>query len=335
MRLLIWLRYAGLFALAGMLGIAAAATNPVLRLQFKPSSSVSGWLTLADIAHASSPNLQLLQRAMALPVHHLGANFGVTVSFDAQRISEELRQSLSLKGSELIWVGSSATDLPKSTLIPGQQLADLAQTALDAWIQRVVPQLGHTEVFVEQYVALIPPDLKTPTRPWRIEVRDLSDSSLSNRMTVWVDLYSDLGLLRSVPIRIDVSLWKPLRRNDGAVLRAALPIPTSTINASKTLVAAPIPPEGVLTQVRTITTQRPTLKTSNDPSHSLPEDPAIAVHPGQRLILKLSEGSLVLEREVEVLHSAQIGQLVKVRPVQGHGDLMAKVVGPKLLGMYP
>jgi len=62
---------------------------------------------------------------------------------------------------------------------------------------------------------------------------------------------------------------------------------------------------------------------------------ALAVQRGEWAALRTGSGAVLLEHRVEVLQDGRVGQRVRVRPGNGSGLLLARVVGPGQLELAP
>jgi len=325
--LLAWL------ALCGMARSSAAYAGPdtaLLRIELKERVQVvQPQVSLADVAHLSSADPDMLRRAMQVP---LGAapRVGEPVSLDRVQLQRWLHAQLGLGAERVQWLGSPVTQVSRSTVeITGEELLSVAQAALRKHLEASLAHLPKARI--ELQAVATPANLSMPAAATSLVVRPLDTLPLSSRMLVWVDAFANGQYVRSVSIRFEVATYMPVAvaANTlpvGATLQPAdwQPREMDVARVPDAVVSAPTAAQRLRHVVRSgeVITQ----------AH-LQAVPAVSR--GEWANLTAQAGLVALQSRVEVLQDGQPGQWVRVRAANGTGTLVARVVGPGSVEMQP
>lgn len=324
---------AGLAAVS-MAGAGVVDSTPMstsLRIELKSLAQVPrADVTLADIAQISSPSLDTLRRAMALSLGK-APRAGEVVFLERNRVRHWLRGQTGLGAKQVQWSGASVTEISRLTSeIAGVELLAVAQTALRKHLESMFP--FHPAPRIELQAVAIPANLVIPAASSSLVVRPLAKSMLSSRMLVWVDAFAGGQYVRSVSVRFEVGAFMPV-----PVATRALPggVALQSVDWQEHEVDVTRVPDAVVSfPPSTLQRMRRPIRSGDVITHAhLQTFPAVSR--GEWANLTTQAGLVVLESKVEVMQDGQVGQLVRVKPTNGNGSVVARVIGPGNLEMQP
>lgn len=320
-------------------GQEGGVAEPLLRVALRPQVQVDrADVRLGDVALLSSPDLETLRRAMAVPLGQ-APRLGEPVALEGARLRGWLRTRMGLRDEQIQWEGAESSSVRAAVReIAGETVAAQAREALMAHLEAIARQKGLVQPRIELQAVGVPPTLQFPAAGTQLRVRPLETLVPGPRMMVWVDVFAGERHVRAIPVRFEVSLFAM-----AAVARDELAIGSEVPEANvewrevdlARLPAAAVPAAwgthrdaGAPVQVRKRTA----------PGEVLTADrvgPAPAVARGQWVRVTATSGGLSLESRAQSLQDGQIGQTVRVRPQNAAEPLMAKVVAPGQLELQP
>ncbi len=315
------------------------AGAPLLRVALRPQVQVQRPdVRLGDVALLSSPDLETLRRAMAVPLGQ-APRLGEPVALDGGRLRIWLRSRTGLRDEQIEWEGAEATSVRMAVReVAGDAVAAQARTALAAHLEGIARQRGLVQPRVELQPVSLPAALEVPAADAVLRVRPLAQVPLAARMMVWVDVFSGERHVRAIPVRFEVALFAmaPVARQalaagsdipaDGVVVRE---VDMARLPSSAAPAAWPVQGggQGAVQARRRLS--------GGDVVTEDRIGPAPAVARGQWVRLTARAGDLALESRAESLQDGQVGQVVKVRPPHAGEALLARVVGPGQLELQP
>ncbi|MDA8521033.1 flagellar basal body P-ring formation chaperone FlgA [Acidovorax sp. NCPPB 4044] len=336
-------RFAG--ALVCALGTATASSAagtgmpaPVLRIALQPQVLVErADVRLSDVAVLSSPDLDVLRRAMSLPLGH-APRVGEAIALESTRLQRWIRSRTGLQESEIEWEGPMATSVRMAAReVAGEAVVEQARTVLRAHIEAMAKQKGLVQPRVELQPVSMPVTVEVPAMESSLRVRPLAQSPVGKRMLVWVDVFAGDRHMRAIPVRFEVGLFAmaPVARTE---LAAGSEIPVGSI-AFREVELTRLPPASIPAwsaddgapaslRVRHKTESGDVLTTDRI-------QPVPAVARGQWVSVISRSGAMSLESRAESLQDGQVGQVVRARPLNATDVLLARVVGPGQLEVQP
>jgi flagella basal body P-ring formation protein FlgA len=205
-------------------------------------------------------------------------------------LAQWIRRQAGIAPDALAWSGAQETRVRRAApQLKGEEIARVAVEAVRA-------RIGTAGVTTEPLG--LPRDLDVPEGKLRLEVRGAEPGPSPHRMLVWVDIWSERGFVRSVPVRLQV---------------------------------ATAGPEGSESPSRDGPLQAPARAASVAEERHAP----VSVARGEWALLRSTEGSITLESRVEVLQDGRPGQRIRVRAQAGAGPMFARVIGPGRLELAP
>lgn len=317
------------------LTLCAQVTLPSLRVEMVPSASVpQSQVVLGEIAYLSSPDLQLLRRAVALPIG-IAPRAGESTVLDRDRLVNWITARLGIPGERIQWEGAGATVVHSASReLSGESLVALAQPALQNHLRAAIRAKGISDARVELNPVSVPLSVVVPLADAEYRVRPLAAVAPGKRMLVWIDIFAGQRHVKAIPVRFEVSVYadatvaaKPLRSGDaiGAqdTFREQVDV-AHLLSRNGTDMLAPLPADQPgLAQPHIRTAAR-----AGDVLTAERVRPAAAVSRGDRVTLVAHSGMVSLESKVEVLQAGDVGQVVRVRANSATAPVMAKVIGP-------
>ncbi|SFD93599.1 flagellar basal body P-ring formation chaperone FlgA [Paracidovorax konjaci] len=337
-------RFAGALVCVLWAGAASAAAGagmpaPVLRIALQPQVLVErSDVRLGDVAILSSPDLEVLRRAMSLPLGH-APRVGEAIALESTRLQRWIRSRTGLQESEIEWEGALATSVRMAAKeVAGEAVIEQARAALRAHIQAMAKQNGLVQPRVELQPVSMPVTVEVPAMESSLRVRPLAQSPVGKRMLVWVDVFAGDRHVRAIPVRFEVALFAmaPVARTE---LAAGSEIPAASV-AFREVELTRLPPASIPAawsadeeapaslRVRHKTERGDVLTTDRI-------QPMPAVARGQWVSVISRSGAMSLESRAESLQDGQVGQVVRARPLNATDVLLARVVGPGQLEVQP
>lgn len=205
-----------------------------------------------------------------------------------------------------------------STMVPGQEVAELARQ----YLQR---QLASSYVSVEVTPVVIPPDVAVGSGLRGLKVRELATPVLRPRMVVWVDVFGAGIASRAVPVPLAVrAMGQVLRARHamapgGVAVASDFEVQLRDVAQLPGAPAAPLP-AGVQVRLRKGLAAGEVLLQTNRAS-------AGGVLRGDRVRLQAGKAGMLLETAALALADGEPGQRIAVRPVAGEAAVQAMVAG--------
>jgi flagellar basal body P-ring formation protein FlgA len=304
---------------------AQTASTP-LRVELRANVEVqSASLTLGDIAFVSSADLALLRRALSVPLGR-APKPGTTTVLDSVRLGYWIRSRLGLRPDQIVWDGADSSVLSATAkTMPGAMVVAAAQAALERHLSLVSAERGLQSVRIELQPIGEPGAILVPAGGGDVVVRPLRHVRPSNRMLVWVDVLSNGVPIKAIPVRFDVGVF------------ARVPVAAEAMAAGASLSGRDLQWREVDVaglanpSVWSVTDEKLRLRHAVA-SGELITDKHVAALPavsrGEMVRLVSQSGLVSLESKVEVLQDGRVGDLVRARPVNATGAVMARVVAP-------
>lgn len=310
--------------------VNAGPASALLRIEMKERVQVvQAQVTLADVAHISSADLDLLRRAMAVP---LGAapRAGEAASLDRAQLQRWLRTQMGLGAEQVQWLGSPVTEVSRSTTeITGEKLQSVAQAALRKHLESTLANVPKARIEIQAVAT--PANLNMPAATSSLVVRPLDTLPLSSRMLVWVDAFANGQYVRSVSVRFEVATYMPVAVAASTLAAGATLQPSDWQEREVDVTRAP---DAVVAVPQIAQRMRRAIRSGEVITHAHLQG-VPAVQRGDWANLTARTGLVALESRVEVMQDGQLGQMVRVKPVNSAGSLVARVTGPGSVEMQP
>ncbi|MDT0138594.1 flagellar basal body P-ring formation chaperone FlgA [Acidovorax sp. PRC11] len=331
-----WAGHAWALPLVGQDGGIA---QPVLRVALRPEVQVDrADVRLGDIALLSSPDIDTLRRAMAVPLGQ-APRLGEPVALEGARLRGWLRSRMGLRDEQIQWEGVESTSVRAAMReIAGETVAAQAREALKSHLEAIARQKGLVQPRIELQAVGVPPMLQVPAAGIQLRIRPLEALVPGPRMLVWVDVFAGERHVRAIPVRFEMSLFAmaAVAREE---LAAGSEVPEENVAWREVdlarLPAAAVPAAwgtqmdaGAPLHVRKRMAAGEVLTADR-------VGPALAVARGQWVRVTATSGGLSLESRAQSLQDGQIGQTVRVRPQNAAEALMAKIIAPGQLELQP
>lgn len=311
--------------------VCDAQASPILRVEMKPLVQTSHlYVSLSDVANLSSPDLNTLKRVMSVSLGR-APRAGETVALESASVERWMRGLTGLGTQEVQWSGAQVTQVSTAVFdVSGDEVVTVAQTALRQHLESKLLQNDRHSRVELQAIAL-PSSFVIPASATSLVARPIADKNLSKRVLVWVDVFADGRVLRSVPVRFEVSVYAPA------------PVATSPLLIGSSVQATDVQTREVdITQVQGIVATTPASNQrlvrpvqSGEVITQAHLKTLPTVVRGELAQLTSQSGLVTLESQVEVLQDGQIGQLVRVKATSGTGAISARVTGPGRLEIQP
>ena len=319
----------------GPLALRAQGIPASLRVEMVSSAQVSqAQVVLGEIAYLSSPDLQLLRRAMALPIG-MAPRAGESTVLDRDRLANWVTTRLGVPVEKIQWEGVGATVVQSASReLAGETLVALAQPVLQNHLLAVIRAKGISDARVELNPVSVPLSVFVPLGDAEYRVRPLASVVPDKRMLVWIDIFAGQRHVKAIPVRFEVSVYadatvaaKPLRSGEAIgvqdTFREQIDV-AHLLSRKGADMLAPLP----LDQPALAPSHSRTAVRAGEVLTAERVRPAAAVSRGDRVTLVAHSGLVSLESKVEVLQAGEVGQVVRVRANNGTAPVMAKVMGP-------
>lgn len=212
------------------------------------------------------------------------------------------------------WAGEP----PERQAVAGAQVAEAARHYLLRRLQTVAGE-------VDVKVASVPADVTVPPGTPVLRVRELGALPLRSRMVLWVDVVSDGGYSRPVPVPLALQVLQRVMvasRDLGAGELAGTDDVAVQVRDVVALGGASAPPfeSGVQARLRKDVAAGAVVLQADLLSSA-------GVLRGDRVRLLAGAGGMSVESAALALSDGEPGQRVMVRPVQGQAAVRARVAG--------
>lgn len=314
-----------------------------LRVELRPQVTVQhSSVRLADIAVLTSSDLDMLRRALAIPLGQ-APRPGESAVLESERLGYWLRSRTGLRDDQIDWRGPRQTAIVTAVQeIAGEQVAAQAQAALAEHLRSMARQKGLVLSRLDIDPVALPLSLEVPVQGRRLQVRPLNATRMGPRMLVWVDVFSGDRHVRAIPVRFEVAAFARLPVASHA-MPAGSPVQADGMELREIDVTAmpglPALPGGVQVDASAgADADPPVLRRALQAGDVVSADSLLArpaVVRGEWASLVTRQGPLSLESRVEVLQDGQPGQIVRARPANATGVLSVRVVGRGQLELQP
>jgi flagellar basal body P-ring formation protein FlgA len=304
----------------------AQTASTVLRVELQSSvEAQSANLTLGDIAFVSSVDLGLLRRALLVPLGR-APRPGTTTVLDSVRLGYWIRSRLGLRPDQIVWDGADSVVLSTtSQTMPGTKVVAAAQAALASHLSLAIAERGLQPVRMELQPIGEPGEILVPAGGADVIVRPLKHLRPSSRMVVWVDVLTNGVPVKAIPVRFEVGVFARAPVAADAMAAGAV-LSSEDLQWHEVDVAALSAPA-----VAGATAEKLRLRHAVAAGELITEKHVTAlpaVSRGDMVRLVSQSGLVRLESKVEVLQDGRVGELVRARPVNASGAVMARVVAP-------
>lgn len=333
--------------LAGMapLVLCAQGTAPSLRVEMVPSAKVQQpQVALGAVAYLSSPDLELLRRAVALPVG-MAPRAGESTELDRERLAQWVTRRLGIPAESVQWEGVASTVVQiASQELSADSLVAIAQPALEGHLHAAACAKGLFGARVEVSPISLPSSVFVPVGDTQLRVRPLTAVAPGKRMLVWIDVFAGQRHVKAVPVRFDVSVYAqtalakgPMGPGETIGLRDIVSDQVDVAHLLSRNGAGGLFPMRFSDSAQEPLTpsQTRTAVKAGDVLSAEKVKPTAAVSRGDRVTLVAHSGLVSLESKVEVLQTGEVGQVVRVKASNGSAPVMAKVIGPGQLELQP
>ncbi len=280
---------------------------------------------LGDIADLSSPNLDVLQRAAAIPIGRT-PSLGKSVKLDREMLKKWVNRAIDGIPLTLTWDGAQVVTVvtPQQTIAPAD-LIRVARNQLSMWLST---RSESSAIELEQ----APEAVTVPKGEFKVVARDLPmHQAILRRMPVTLDVWVDGHFSRTVVVHFSVNAYRKV-----LVSRVNIEPGQTVFPEDVEHVVSDIASKGVdVIEVREI--EQGAVARSRLIAGQILMKANIQMRPlvskGQTATLMLRNGELLLEGRVEVLQDASLGQVVPVRLSRANQSFYARVIGSGQLEM--
>lgn len=177
-------------------GVCAA---PRATIELLPRATVGGeTVTLGDLAHVSSTDLELVRKLIHLPVG-LVPQEGRSAVVKQPALAAWVDRKAGVMQEHLRWTGVHESRVERTRRrLRGEEIGQVAVDALRAW-------LTSQGVAGDVQLAATPRDLDLPAGELRLQVRPPGRMQLRRRSVAWVDAWAGDAFVRTVPVALEVT----------------------------------------------------------------------------------------------------------------------------------
>jgi flagella basal body P-ring formation protein FlgA len=200
------------FCALAAVACTCAMGAPRVSIELLPQAEVAGEaVSLGQVAHLRSSELPLMRRLVDLPIGRVPRG-GQPAPVRREALAQWIQRETGLAPAEIAWQGTESVQVVRAIRrVGGSEIAAAATQALLAWMaERGIPG--------EAGVSRWPRDLEVPARELQLRPRSLEGATLRNRMLVWVDVWSEAGFVRTLPVAVDVAATPGTGGSRGAVV---------------------------------------------------------------------------------------------------------------------
>lgn len=308
-------------SLASAQAAAAAGVDIALRRQV---SLPHVQIMLGDVAELRSADEALVSAMKKIRLGRLPSSG--QGSLGREQIESWIALRMAGRHPQLTWSGAQQVSIDLlSRTIPGDQLIATARQALQSWLDERVER----SVIVQDAPV---PELKVPDMgSLRLQPRlSTLGNQVPARSRVWIDVWVDGTLLRTVAIQFAIQAYRPAYVTS-AGLAAGRTVGKEQFEMRQLNVAGLDAPVAVRDAPSVWRLRRSLAPGSVLLESQIEEAPAVVR--GQAATLISRFGAIVLESTVQVLQDGLPGQVVRVKPALSNEAVMAKVSKPGLLEM--
>jgi flagella basal body P-ring formation protein FlgA len=184
-------------AVAFLLLGAGVSAAPRTTIELLPQALVAGdTVTLGDLAHLRSTDLDLMRKLVRLPVGR-APQAGQAAVVQQPALAAWIQRQPGLSQEQLQWTGALETRVRGTQRrLAGEEIGNAAVDALRPWLaSRGVA--GHVQL------AATPRDLDIPGGEVRLQVRPMEQVQLRSRSVAWVDVWAGGAFVRTVPVTLE------------------------------------------------------------------------------------------------------------------------------------
>ena len=314
----------------------AGALPDAIAIDLNPQVEVhDAQVTLGDVARIRARDPQVQDELSRLPLGRAPLA-GERVTLRRDVLQRWIVSRTDIDAQRIQWSSTASSEIRLATqVLSGERIVRCASDDLLAWLSR-------SDAQVKVDVTAVPADVPIPPGVLTLKSRHRSshaaDSALlAKRMSVWVDVFVNGDLVRTVPVDFDVnaraSAYVATRElATGSTLAAdSLAVREVELSGRSALPLSPTESTGTDGRLDNLRLRRP-LVAGDALSRSDVEHVPLVTRGGWAT-LNESQGSLHLESRVEVLEDGLVGQTVRVRLPNASSSIEARVVGAGKLEM--
>lgn len=302
---------------------AQGAERPVTitlpsHVEVKPGS-----VRVGDIAAIDGPVGSDTQHLSALVLGQMNVNdTGRHVS--REELSQRLERHTGLDGQAIRWRGASVVHIEVAAqVVTASQIEQCGRALLHAWLAAQFQDVHLDRVSRGADVRVAAGRLDLQARPV-----DLATPPTA-RMTAWIDVLVDGQVVRSVPVTFAVKAFQPVwvARRDLRPGQALLDDDVLQLTVIDVAQHGLRPWSVDLARMRL---RKPLL--AGQPLTPAHVEPRSVVARGATVEICAADGELEINGQGEALQDGQTGDWIKVRLPRATGPVLARVLGPGLVG---
>jgi flagella basal body P-ring formation protein FlgA len=297
---------------------AAISHATEIHIELKDEVAVRGkFVTLSDVAivKADSPQHEKVLREVRVDSAPM---VGYIEQLKRTDLKKAIYMSSNAVSDRIEWSGAQAVQVRRASQI---LTAVVLLNAAKNYLRNMVT--SRFDKFELEQAASIA-DTKVPIGVVSIKARPLEERAISARTPVWMDIYVDGDVARSVVIPMHVTANKAVFIAKHDLAAGSEVTPTDFERVTRDIVGIRSAPATAkdLAQPRRLRKMLAAGKTLM--RECLLETGAVSR--GDVVSLRLSEGDVAIETTATAEHEARIGEPIEVKPASGIGNVMGRLV---------
>ncbi|MFZ6876346.1 flagellar basal body P-ring formation chaperone FlgA [Undibacterium sp. Di27W] len=306
---------------------AVVLAKPV-QLELRSVAEVkSAMFVLGDVVKVDASTKQEQVALLSMSIGRLSLT-KTSMLVERKLLEKWVRLHAGIRARDVRWSGAeTVTVMLQTQLLDSSQVGTFAFGVLKDWSKSIT---GNVEIKSHSELA----SLSVPMGEVKMRVSRLSEPlSLRRHVTILVDIFVADNMIKSVPVKFDISGTRTALqvRHDvarGELLKAAdvevkdidlfadlnEAVMLSALTTSPVRAKTFLPKGGVLSKAN-VETQPDVLR-------------------GEFAVLLSHEGLVSVESRVEAMQDGIVGQVIKVRPVNSNNQIQAKIIQPGKVELY-
>lgn len=185
--------------LIALVSCACAHAEAPVRIELLPSAQATGDIVLlGEVARLHAEGLDLMRRLVHLPLGRAPVP-GQAGVLQRDALADWVQRQAGLAPASIAWSGAVQAQVQRpASRLRGEAIAQAAVAA----VQEAMSASGAR---AEVQVRVTPRDLELPASELRLQARALEGAQLRRRAVVWVDVWAGAGMLRSVPVPVEIA----------------------------------------------------------------------------------------------------------------------------------
>ncbi|MFZ6747104.1 flagellar basal body P-ring formation chaperone FlgA [Undibacterium sp. JH2W] len=316
-----------LVLLIGCLLTAVVLAKPV-QLELRSVAEVkTPMLVLGDVVKVDANTSQEQAALLSMPI---GTMLLTKTSMLVERklLEKWVKLHAGMRARDVRWSGAEAvTVMLQTQLLDSSQIRTFAFDALKDWSKSIT---GNVEIKSQAELA----SLSVPMGEVEMRVSRLSEPwGLRKRVTILVDVLVADNMIKSVPVKFDISGTRTVLQVRHDVARGEL-LKAADVEAKDIDLFADLNEAVVLSALTSSSVRAKTFLPKGVALSKANVETQPDVLRGEFAVLLAHEGLVSIESRVEVMQDGIVGQVIKVRPVNSNNQIQAKIIQPGKVELY-